>query len=350
MAPWKPATPADTAPDERGSDTAPQVLMKAAAGKGQTATTAETKTPGTRLSLSSKEKRDLETAVQVSMVGALENRSLGFIGRDFVLATLPHNRVQGTEFVRKNGSFTLTITTPSAYGIPYGVIPRLILIWLSEEAVRRKVTDESNPSTAERTFTLGDSLGGFLRGLGIEASGGPRGGITRLRKQILSLTESTISATWDGRAGEFAGHRSRGGKVADETEFWWDYKKPDQRTLWNSFIVLNSSLFRSLREHAVPFDKRILARLRQSALALDIYVWLTYRVHALRDRQTIPWRALETQFGSNYADLRHFKSDFKRRLARVLKLYPAKVEVTQDELILYPGSPSVPKRLKQTCG
>lgn len=302
-----------------------------------------------KLTLKTKERQDLETALQVSMVPAVEDKSLGFLGRDFVLATLPHRRVKGVEFVRKNGAFTLTVTTPSQYGIPFGVIPRLILVWLSEEAVRRKVSDEENPTQEDRRFVLGESLGAFLAELGLNSSGGPRGDITRFRKQILSLTESTISATWDGKVGSLYGHRSYGGKVSEITEFWWDAKRPEQKTLWDNFVIISPNLFRSLRDHAVPFDKRILKSLKQSPLALDIYVWLTYRMYSLEATQTIPWGSLVKQFGSAYAETpegtRNFRKAFRTHLGRILKLYRARVEANESALVLKPSATSIPKVL-----
>ena len=64
--------------------------------------------------------------------------SLGFMARSMVQATLPHRKVEGTEFQRKNGQFTLTILAPSSIGLPYGSIPRLLMAWVTTEAVAQK--------------------------------------------------------------------------------------------------------------------------------------------------------------------------------------------------------------------
>ena len=57
-----------------------------------------------------------------------------------MLASLTHSRVDGIEFARRNGNFTLSIMSPSEIGLPYGTITRLLLSWLTTtEAVRTEV-------------------------------------------------------------------------------------------------------------------------------------------------------------------------------------------------------------------
>ena len=62
--------------------------------------------------------------------------SIGFISRALTQATLPHRPIAGNEFTRRNGNFTLSIMSPSIIGLPYGIIPRLLVSWVTSEAVR----------------------------------------------------------------------------------------------------------------------------------------------------------------------------------------------------------------------
>ena len=94
---------------------------------------------------------------QAQAVGAL-----GFMARAMVQATLPHKKVVGNEFERRNGNYTLTLLAPSKIGLPYGTIPRLLLAWLTTEAVK----------TQSRELELGDSLSGFMRELDMVPTGG----------------------------------------------------------------------------------------------------------------------------------------------------------------------------------
>ena len=89
-----------------------------------------------------------------------------------------------------------------------------------------------------------------MRTLGIYNSDGqPQ---TRLRNQMKRLFGCSVSLTYEG--------------------------KHDDRSLWDSKIELGEKLFNEIIQHPVPLDMNILATLKRSALGLDFYLWLTYRV------------------------------------------------------------------------
>ena len=80
-------------------------------------------------------------------------------------------------------------------------------------------------------------------------------------------------------------------------------------------------------------------------MAIDVYVWLAYRLHQLSKPTPISWTALCAQFGSGFTHSWHFKSKFREPLALALAAYPEAL-VTDDDagLILYPSAPPVPDR------
>ncbi|WP_199224767.1 hypothetical protein [Falsochrobactrum shanghaiense] len=59
---------------------------------------------------------------------AKEAGALGFIARAMVQATMPHSKADGNEFTCTNGAYTLSMLAPSRIGLPYGSIPRLLLV------------------------------------------------------------------------------------------------------------------------------------------------------------------------------------------------------------------------------
>ena len=259
--------------------------------------------------------------------------ALGFMARALVLTTMPHRAVQGNEFTRTNGAFTLSMLAPSKVGLPYGTIPRLLTAWLTTEAVRTK----------ERQLPLGDSLSDFMRQLEMVPTGGRWGSITRLRDQTRRLFTTSVSCFYEeeGFEGE-AGFR-----LADEHVLWWDPKSPNQTNLFESFVTLSEPFFEELIQHPVPVDKRALKALRKSPLALDIYCWLTYRMSYLNKPTEIMWPALQVQFGSDYATdsvgVRNFKKAFLKRLTAVCLVYPeADVEDGTYGLILHPSPTHIP--------
>lgn len=87
--------------------------------------------------------------------------TIGYMARVLTQVTIPHKKVLGNEFTRTNGFFSLSIMSPSKIGLPYGTIPRLLLSWITTEAVRKK-----NPE-----IVLGRSLSGFMQELGLIPTG-----------------------------------------------------------------------------------------------------------------------------------------------------------------------------------
>ena len=96
-------------------------------------------------------RRGFTVADQVNqLVGASEaDPNLGFMGRTMALCSLPRsNPGNRKEYKRVNGPFTLYIVAGGGNKLPFGNLPRLLLAWVSTEAVR----------TQSRELVLGRSL------------------------------------------------------------------------------------------------------------------------------------------------------------------------------------------------
>lgn len=267
-------------------------------------------------------------ALAIEAEAAQEAGALGFMARAMVQATMPHRKTAGNEFTRRNGAFTLNMLAPSSVGLPYGTIPRLLMAWITTEAVRTK----------QRELILGDSLSHFMRELDLVPTGGRWGTVTRLKNQTLRLFASTVSCSYadDERVAEV------GFRIADKTVLWWDTKRPEQAALWQSIVVLTQSFFDEVLHHPIPVDMRAIKALKRSPMALDIYCWLTYRMSYLKRRTQIPWPALAAQFGSDYHRVRDFKSAFLEQMRKVSAVYgEAKFEDGDNGLILKPSRPHV---------
>lgn len=259
--------------------------------------------------------------------------SIGFISRALTQATLPHRPIAGNEFTRRNGNLTLSIMSPSVIGLPYGIIPRLLVSWVTSEAVR----------TRSPELELGPSLSHFMRELGLIPSGGRWGGITRLREQMVRLFASSVTCIYEDK------HKTGiyGVKIVSEANLWWDPKSPDQIPLWKSTLKLGADFYNEIINNPIPIDMRALKALRRSPMALDIYCWLTYRMSYLRKPAEIPWPALEMQFGADYGRTIDFKVNFLKQLQAVLVVYPeAKVEEGNHGLLLKPSKPHIAQTSK----
>lgn len=259
----------------------------------------------------------INQALAIEDEQAQEAGALGFMARAMVQATLPHRAVAGNEFERRNGSFTLTLQAPSKIGLPYGSVPRLLLAWVTTEAVKTK----------SRELELGDSMSAFMAELGMTPTGGANGSITRLKNQTRRLFAATVTASYeDDKQIADMGYR-----LADRSVLWWHSKDPEQAGLWKSSVTLSEHFFNEVVDRPVPIDMRAIKALKQSPMALDIYTWLTFRVSYLKRPAVIPWASLAMQFGSNYAQLRQFKAAFLDELKKVVLVY-GKVQVEASEL------------------
>ena len=84
-------------------------------------------------------RRSFTVADQVNLlVSAREaDADLGFMARTMALCSLPRsNPGNRLLYKRVNGPFTLYMTASGGNKLPYGNIPRLLLAWVTTEAVR----------------------------------------------------------------------------------------------------------------------------------------------------------------------------------------------------------------------
>ena len=267
------------------------------------------------------------------LVSASEaDADLGFMARTMALCSLPRtNPGNRKEYVRRNGPYTLVMTSGFDNKLPYGNLPRLLLAWVSTEAVR----------TQSRELVLGKSLSEFMGKLGMDSVGGAR---TRLRNQIRRLFNAHVQLVYKDQHGE----ANVSSSVADRSEFWWNERKPDEPSLWESKIELGEKFYNEIIQHPVPLDLNTLTALKRCALGLDLYLWLTYRTFALRAPLRLTWRQVYRQFGAHpdKASDKRTVLNFRRKVLRELK----KIKLAWPELnystapgvlILHPSIPAI---------
>ena len=270
-------------------------------------------------------------ALAIEAEEARDAGALGFMARAMVQATLPHRQVAGNEFTRTNGNFSLTLLAPSKIGLPYGSIPRLLLSWITTEAVK----------TRERELELGNSLSQFMGELGLVPTGGRWGSITRLKNQMQRLFASSVTCTYD----DGVTWALESVKPVDSARLWWEPRNPDQAALWKSIITLGERFYQEIIRAPIPVDMRALRALKRSPLALDVYLWLTYRMFYLRKPTMVRWESLSYQFGADYKVLRQFKAAFLRELKKVMVIYSeVKVRPEVTGLLIAPSRPHISAR------
>ena len=297
---------------------------------------------GAQLRLSAREENRLENRIEIANNPAtIEDAT--FFHSIMCQVGLPRSRVEGTTFERRCDAAALLVEAGKIWNgsefvqqeIPYGPIPRLILAWMNSYAIRHKTPE----------IPIGESASEFMRLLGKSVSGGRTGSISNFKKQTQALAACslTLGFNFNGHAHTFTGQPIK------HYEAWLSPSYEFQKSLWPGKIILSSDYFNSLIEKAVPVDVRALSDLKGSALAMDIYCWLSSRLWKIEGRPVVlHWKNLRGQFGHEYTGInpdKDFKKSFLKALESVQHVYPkAKLKRVPTGIMLMPSPPPIPAR------
>ena len=223
--------------------------------------------------------------------------------------------------IRQDGQYTLAITprpvlqaegTLTTLGVPYGVLPRLILIHIMSQAMRAQ----------SRQVHLGATFTDWMRRMGYRSiSYGPRGSATLVRQQLDRLLACEWIIRWDGESSD--GTKEFGIKEIKLSSEYVGFNTTagsGEREL-----RLTEEFFEHLRQHAVPLDETAIRQLRESPTALDLYTWLAYRLPRISPRRpaSLSWEQLAAHFGNDGTHIRKFRQTVRDAWDRhVSAVYP----------------------------
>jgi hypothetical protein len=275
------------------------------------------------------ERLVIEAAYQVLSDDA---ERMGFTYSGFALTSLPHKPQQTATWRREGHNLTLVLQAgvdrnEKSLGLPYGSYARFILLFLQSEAIR----------TRSREIELGRSMRVWLGSkMGLSIGGMTYKNVSEQARRI-SGCSLTFFADRDG-----AQIKSRGGFV--KTEITITNMLGDQPALWQDRVMLDEDFFRALSEHPVPVSEGALRAIGPRSMVIDVYIWLAYRLHALRKDVEVGWLALFNQFGAGFGTVRRFRQHFLECLGLALAAYPeARVEIGERGVILRPSRPAIAK-------
>lgn len=223
--------------------------------------------------------------------------------------------------IRQDGQYTLAITprpvlqadgTLVPLGVPYGALPRLILIHIMSQAVRAK----------SRQVELGATFTEWMRRMGYKSiSYGPRGSATLVRQQLDRLLACEWIIRWDGEG--VGGAKEFGIKEIKLSTEYVGFN--GGAGAFGREIKLTEGFYDHLRQHAVPLDENAIRQLRDSPTALDLYTWLAYRLPRIGGRRpaTLSWQQLAVHFGNDGNHIRKFRQTVRDAWDRqVSAVYP----------------------------
>lgn len=259
-----------------------------------------------------------------------ESQDVGYTYSGLCLVGLPHKRLSDDATWERDGYAVRMAVEPGRtdgggfIGVPYGARARIVMIYLMTQAVRSR----------SREVELGRSMNNWMVRMGIPVGGESTAAI---RDQCRRIAACSLRFAWQGQGARGV---SRARIVSREMSF----STPSGERLWEDRVTLDADLFEALRRHPVPVAETAVRQLRDRSVSLDIYTWLSYRLHWLDKPLHVSWSALELQFGAGYSRPRAFRANFPAALAAAVAAYPdAKVLLDENGAILHPSAPPIRK-------
>lgn len=271
---------------------------------------------------------------------AEEETRLGITHAGFAMTSLPHRCIAEPLWTRQGNRTKLLVESGRKgdggwIGVPYGSVARLILLYLQTEAVR----------TNSPEVELGRSMRSWMTRMSL-ASGGRNYQLVAEQARRISACRLTFLTDLAGGA-EL---RHNGAFVQDAISLA-GMSDTDQPSLWQDKVRLDNGFWKSLKDHPVPVREEAIKAIGPRSMAIDVYIWLAYRLHALGKTTPVSWQAVHAQFGAGFKAIRQMKPVFIDALNLALAVYPeARVDIEPSGLALHPSAPAVPRAEARRLG
>jgi replication initiator protein len=299
----------------------------------------EPKAPSLSRALAGRMGKQIADTASQTIVREFEGAAeRGYSYSAWCLAGLPHrdlpagkNWLIETDFARllvRPGVRLRDNNSEEALRVPMGSFARLLLIDWQTEALER----------GSREIVMGRSASALMTRLGLKR-GGPSNG--KVADQLERLATCAVDFSFgNDRRGVIVNQR-----LVEAFEYVAD---PDPRTRKSMRLVervlLSQAFFDELRRHPVLVDRAAIRGLTTSPMAIDIYLWLAFRLHSLPKETQVSWDKLWRQFGSRVGLLKNFRPQFEGPLHLALSAYKqARVRVHDRGLLLEPSPAPGPR-------
>jgi hypothetical protein len=208
-------------------------------------------------------------------------------------------------------------------------------------------TEVQNPrrDTTDRILEL-NGITDWLEALGIPARGGATGSIAATKDQFMRLAFSTFTMVLRGPNSEELFKRE---SLIESGIFGGDdlalYRAGHvSQMAWPRVIALSHNTYDRFLNDAIPIPTVRLREVANNAMAIDILVYLSYRLPTLSrdDTAILTWRDLMAQFGTGSAGefASKFKDTFRQSIRRAIEAYPeARIEITSEGLVMRYSDP-----------
>ena len=248
--------------------------------------------------------------------------AIGYMPRVFCIHSLPHLDPKANFYNRVNGRTQLDIIGTSNCGLPFGRISRLLLIWLTTQAIHQKnSTNDLDHHQSEF----------FKKALGIGDSGGANGTIARYADHLTRLLRCRVQIQDERRIPfKFTNYL-----IAQSVVF----ATPATKRSMPIRFTLDLDFYNYITKDAVPIDIRAVRAL-QSSYALDLYLFFASTLPGLRSSDQMTWLELLEQLGYSQSHekngaYRAAKSRLLKHVNEVSSVYPrAGIELQPSCLVM----------------
>lgn len=309
--------------------------------------------------------RFVETALRIKEESP-ELHPMAFLATFLIQCTLPHSDPGNVPiWKRVNNEYTLAIQPgwdfilDKPLGYPFGTLPRLLLIWIVTEAKR----------TNCRRLTLGSTLTSFLHKLNLEPYSRHKkhSDAVRVQEAMRRLFSARIMFYRSLRSQRFngkeivpvVGENVSETQVSSGRQLLWENNQ-SQDILSESWIELGADFFAAIMKSTVPCNMDAVRALRQSPLALDLYMLLNWLGAGLQERKEkgivperkehfLKWNWLGEQLGSDYANTGDLRRKIKKEMLKVAPQLPDlkwKYDNKRGGIVVYPSTPAIPRKMK----
>jgi len=255
--------------------------------------------------------------------------------RPLTIMVLPHENpgISVRQWEKGNRYWRLTIDAGSEagsvvgggripVGLPWGMLPRLFIIYLSHEVNINKSKEIELPSFSK-----------YLKVLGLEYTGS-------IRDRMFDQINRTVLARYlfeelpndeNGQMGKI-----RNFPIVSEAEFWWNNDKNTKET---AYVRVSDDFFEMCLKNYRPLKENIVKKIKNYPLLLDTYIWLNDITYTMKKKSiTLPWASLQNQAGSNYKNLRDFKRAYKNMFKELESLNIFRMAKVDEGIVVFRGN------------
>lgn len=214
-------------------------------------------------------------------------------------------------------------------GIPFGVYPRYILIWLATVVqagvsrnafIEKPLTDKELRCIQLSAPHSGIPLKDFLF-KGKTLSYGDRGTMGKVIRQLRRLSGVKLSVS-NGTSSSLSSSQM----LLFDSSAIDVFQRASGSDVWDARLELSEQFYESIVHSSIPLDWDIIHALGKSAQTIDIYIWLSHQcfVNSIYKQRTtfFSWDDLSANFGGNTASIHKFIEAFKRCFHSVTLLWP----------------------------